>query len=252
MKKTESTGFTSLVSMLSILFAFVIVCALCVTLLVKLGVMNVDWLTPARATEGQKSQTTPSDGGVSGELGEITLDETTVRRVLSELPFFDTFYAKIYATYIGNGPDGIFKTEAYDVYRRGDKYKIVTYDSHMNKIRTLICDGKQVLVKDETNGDASTFPVSDAFSFAAEAPIPDFSIFKTKKYEVEKYYLAGEEYVFVCTLTEMNITDEVRVAAETGVVTMFKSSQNGREFYDYTLYTFDTDYSFAVGEFDIS
>ena len=252
MKKTESTGFTSLVSMLSILFAFVIVCALCVTLLVSLGVMNVDWLAPTRATEGQKTPSSPSGIGVSGELGGVTLDETTVRRVLSELPFFDNFYAKIYATYIGSGPDGIFKTEAYDVYRSGDKYKIITYDSHMNKTRTLICDGVQVLIKNETNGTSNTFPVGDEFSFSAEAPIPDFSVFKTEKYEIERYYLANDEYIFVCTFSEMKITDEVRISVDTGAVTMFKSLQDGREFYDYTLFEFDTDHVFAAGEFDIS
>ena len=50
----------------------------------------------------------------------------------------------------------------------------------------------------------------------------------------------------------MKITDEVRISVDTGAVTMFKSLQDGREFYDYTLFEFDTDHVFAADEFDIS
>lgn len=250
MKKTESTGFTSLVSMLSILFAFVIVCALCVTLLVRLGVMNIDWLSPASSTGEPLTPTAQSESGVSGEIGEVTLDETSVRRVLSELPFFDNFYAKIYATYIGSGPDGIFRTEAYDVYRSGDKYKIVSYDNSSRK--TIVCDGKQVMIRDEIEGIENVFPVTDDYSFSAQSPIPDFSIFKSGRYEVDKYYISGSDYVFYCTFSDLGITDEVRVSADSGIVTLFRSNKDGKLFYDYSLFTFETDRTFDEGEFSIS
>ena len=249
MKKTESNGLTSLISMLSILFAFVAVCVICVAILVRVGVMNVDWLAPASFTEENPSPTMPSESGISGEISELTLDETSFRRVLSELPFFDNFYAKIYATYIGSGPDGIFKIESYDVYRSGDKYKIITYDNHMTKIKTLVCDGEQVMIKNETSGSEMIYPVSDEFDFYSEAPMPDFSIFKNENYVIDRYFISGEEYVFVCTFPDMRITDEVRVSAETGAVTSFKSSMDGKQFYNYELYSFDTDRTFADGEF---
>lgn len=252
MKKTESNGLTSLVSMLSILFAFVAVCVICVAVLVRVGVMNVDWLAPASTTDEKQTPTTPSESGISGELGELTLDETSIRRVLSELPFFDNFYAKIYATYIGSGPDGIFKIESYDVYKSGGKYKIITYDNHMSKIKTEICDGTRVLIRDETNGSERLFPVGDEFSFYSVAPMPDFSAFKTERYDIDRYFISGDEYVFVCSFPDMKITDEVRVNALTGAVTSFKSTMNGRQFYTYELFTFDTDRTFDAGEFSVS
>lgn len=253
MKKTESNGFTSLISMLSILLAFVVVCVICVAVLVRLGVMNVDWLAPVSSSDDKPSQTLPSEREMSGEISEIVLDETSVRRVLSELPFYDNFYAKIYATYIGSdGPGGIFKIESYDVYRDGAKYKIITYNNHMQKIRTLICDGENVLIKDETTGDSRAFPVSDGFTFYSEAPMPDFSVFKNGRYDVDRYFISGDEYVFICTFPDMKITDEVRVSIETGAVTLFKSTIDGRQFYNYELFTFDQGRAFDASEFAIS
>lgn len=253
MKKTESNGLTSLISMLSILFAFVLVCVICVSVLVRLGVMNVDWLAPSSSSDDKPSPTAQSEREISGEMSEVILDETSIRRVLSELPFYDRFYAKIYATYIGSdGPGGIFKIESYDVYRDGGKYKIITYNNHMAKIRTLICDGENVLIRDETSGTGRTFPVSDGFTFYSDAPMPDFSVFKNERYVIDRYYISGNEYVFVCTFPDMNITDEVRVSVDTGAVTMFKSTIGGRQFYSYELFTFDTNRTFDAGEFSIS
>ena len=253
MKKTESNGLTSLISMLSILFAFVLVCVICVAVLVRLGVMNVDWLTPVSSSDGKPTPTMQNESGVSGNVSEVVLDETSIRRVLSELPFYDDFYAKIYATYIGSdGPNGIFKIESYDVYRDGGKYKIITYDNHMEKVRTLICDGENVLIRDETSGAVRTFPVSDGSTFYSEAPMPDFSVFKNERYDIDRYFISGDEYVFVCTFPDMNITDEVRVSIGTGAVTMFKSTIGGRQFYSYELFTFEPNRAFDAGEFSIS
>lgn len=253
MKKTEPNGLTSLISMLSILFAFVLVCVICVAVLVRVGVMNVDWLAPASSDDEKPSPTAQSEREMSGDINEIVLDETSIRRVLSELPFYDNFYAKIYATYIGSdGPGGIFKIESYDVYRDGGKYKIITYNNHMAKIRTLICDGENVLIKDETSGISRTFSVSDGFSFYSEAPMPDFSVFKNERYDIDRYFISGDEYVFVCTFPDMNITDEVRVSVVTGAVTVFKSTIDGRQFYSYELFTFEQNRVFSADEFMIS
>lgn len=253
MKKTESNGFTSLISMLSILFAFVAVCVICVVILVNVGVMNVDWLAPASSSDDKPSTAAPDESGFSGYFGEVTLDESSIRFVLDKLPFFDNFHAKIYATYIGSGDsDMIFKIESYDVYRDGEKYKIITYDNHMSGTRTLVCDGKNVMIEDFVTNTVGSFPVSDGFDFYSEAPMPDFSIFKSGKYSVDRYFISGDEYVITCTFPDMNITDEVRVSAETGAVTSFKSSIDGRQFYEYTLYTFEKDITFGAEFFALS
>lgn len=255
MKTREHSGAKPLISVLSIFLAFVLVCAAVIAVLVGAGVMNVDWIRGGKSPESGTSETS-DNAGLSGEFHEITLEDGGMSVVLRELPFYDNFYVKIYATYVGNygidGTGGKYKLEAYDVYRSGDKYKILTYNNNMKLVKTLVCDGEKVVIRDETTSESAEYSASGAYSFSSVAPIPDFSVFESGKYEISSYELSDGEYILKCGLPDMKTADEIHISADTGIVTFFRTEYEGRQYYDYFVSTFDTGYVFSASDFDLS
>lgn len=253
MSKEKNGGVLSLLSVLSILAAFIAVCFVVIWILVSAGVMNVSWISAERTQKPEQSEN--GEGMIIRGVTDTELDENSMRAVLSNIPFSDRFYSRFFTTYFGrygeDGVGGIFKIEAYDVYRSADKYKIITYNNFMQPQKTVVCNGERVRVTDETSGTYSDFEISDEFSFAALSPMPDFSVFKTGKYEVTEFYFEDGEYHITCRHTEADMVDVIRINAETGVLTYFKTEFGGDRMSEYTLFNYDTDYKFADSEFTI-
>lgn len=250
--KNEHSGLKSLLSVLSILVAFALVCGGVIYVLIRTGAMNVGESGETEAIE----PTSPShtkDSSVT-ELHGIEFGKDELYTVLSDIPFYDRFYARIYMTYIGRygvgGEGAIFKMENYDVYKNGDKYKIVTYNSNMSPQKYVICDGESVSVVNEKN-EQKIYPVSDAFTFVNQSPMPDFSIFQTERYEITEYSLSDGEYTISCYFPDMGITDELRITEDGGVVTYFRSVFGGKTFVEFSLFDFNSDYPFAADEFSV-
>ncbi|MBQ0124770.1 MAG: hypothetical protein KBS59_00415 [Clostridiales bacterium] len=249
-KDTKHTGIKSLLSMLSIILVFAAVCALCIFLLNKAGVINVDWLrsTEAEETTAKTGPDIPLGEGHNGTYSEIVLDDTELRAILDSVPFYDTFYFRVYVTYVGkygfSGVGANYKVEVYDIYKDGEKYKIITYNDRMRTLSQITCDGESVELYDYETKSRKLYPVSEDFTFGAQAPLPDFAIFTKEEYDVLGYYGADDEYVITCRFDKMNLTDEIHVDGESGLVTYFKS------IYDYLDGKYSIEYSlseFAVG-----
>ena len=253
MNKNKTGGVLSLLSVLSILAAFVVVCTVVIAILVSAGVMNVSWI-------GAENSDRSGESEKAGEMIIRTSEETEIndvamRAILSDIPFSDTFYARFFTTYIGrygvDGVGGIFKIEAYDVYRSGDKYKIITYNNFMQPQKTVVCDGDRVRITDETSGTYADYDMSDTFTFALVSPMPDFSVFETGEYEITDVSYSEGEYEIVCRHTQANTTDTVRISEETGTLTYFKTDFNGERMSEYTLFNYDTSYVFSASDFKI-
>ena len=253
MSKDKNSGALSLISVLSILAALIAVCAVVIGILVSTGVMNVSWLKVDPSTRSSSSSG-EGDVVIRG-YEEAGLDEAAVRSVLGNVPFSDTFYSRFFTTYIGRygveGVGGIFKIEAYDVYRSKDKYKIITYNNFMQPQRTVVCDGERVRVSDEVTGNYADYELSDAFSFSAVCPMPDFSVFLTGKYEITDFYIVDGEYNITCRHTDADTTDEVHISSDSGALTYFRTDFGGQRMSEYTLFNYDTSYEFADDEFNV-
>ncbi len=256
MNKKERTGLETFASMLTIFLAFVIVCAGSVYLLIGIGVMNVDWLYET-SDEASGPSSVIAGNGVFGDYSEMGFDESDVAAVLTELPFYDNYFIQSYAAYFGRNSSestgGNIKMEAYDIYKSGDKYKIITYDSRFRVIGEVICDGEKVYVSDVEAGVYDIYPISESLSFSLIAPIPDFSVFKTGKYDVTDYSMSDDktEYVIKCYMSDMKMTDEIHIGIDTGVISHFASTVGGVIVYDYSIGEYIGDYDFSPTAFDI-
>lgn len=255
MKKIEKSSVLSLVSMLSIFFAFILVCVLCIFCLSRLDVIDIDWVFGTGDQDTSPNLPMSSGDGVFGDRTELTLNENDLRSILSDVPFIDNYSMRIYATYIGSygvdGKGGNYKIEAYDVFKSGEKYKIQTYNYRMQPIRTVVCDGVNVSLYDIETNTESLFPASEHLSFSLQAPMPDFSVFQTEKYRIKSFELDGGEYAFVCEFYDMGIVDNIRIDAETGIVTYFTSVIGGKTIFEYTVNKFESDVEFSPEEFAI-
>lgn len=248
MKKAKINGAKAMLSMLSLFLAFVVMCVLCLSLLSRLGFID---FSPSNDDDDPKHSSSigdPQNSGVDGDYNEITLDENDIRNILSDIPFYDSFYAKIYTTYIGSygvdGKGGNFKIEAYEVYRLGEKYVIKTYNSMMQLVKTVVCDGERVKITDHITLGESIFDAGELFTFENQAPLPDFSISSIGKYDIVDVEHVDGEYIIKCSMTDMNVDDEVHIDENSGIITYFCSSSNGKTRIEYTLNTFSNDQKF--------
>jgi|GEM_PF-1364712 len=257
MKTGERTGLKTIASMLTIFVGFVIVCAAAILLLVGIGVMNVDWMREADDDDQWQSAVIAAEDGVFGSYREIGFDKNDFASVLDVLPFGDGYFIQCFAAYFDRSGDEIadvnVTVEAYDIYKSGDKYKIITYDSRLNITGEVICDGENVYVSDAVGGTVDTYPLTEAHSFDAMSPMPDFSALKTGKYEITDFSLsaAGDEYIIKCYMSDTNMTDDIHVDFDTGVISHFVSTVDGVTVYDYSIGEYVGNYAFPSNEFII-
>ena len=248
--KNEHTGLKSLLSVLSILIVFGLVCGGIIYTLVKTGAMNFGG--EQGSTTSSSAASSKRDDEMLTDVKELGFGKSELQTVLLQTPFSDTYYARIYTTYVGRygveGTGANFKIEIYDIYKSAEKYKIITYNSGMTPQKYVICDGENVAVLDG-EGVGKTYPVSETFSFVYQSPMPDFSIFETEKYEITSYSLSDGEYTVYCKFPDMGITDEIHIDEETGVVNYFRSAFGGKTFVEYSLFDFDREYPFSEDEF---
>ncbi|MBO4353787.1 MAG: hypothetical protein J5860_02480 [Clostridia bacterium] len=257
MSKREYVGLKTFASMLTIVLVFAAVCGASILLLVKAGVMNVDWMNETSEEQQSSRSTINADDGIFGTYSEIGFDEDGMAAVLTDLPFCDGYFIQSYLAYFGeyDNPEvgGSLTMAAYDIYKSGDKYKIITYDSMLKVIGKTICNGKSVYVYDEASGKDAVYPLSDELSFEAVSPVPDFSAFATGNYKITGFTLSDDksEYTVKCYLSDTGRSDEIHIKADTGIINHFMSSKGDAVVYDYSIGEFVTDYSFSKTEFDL-
>ena len=257
MSKKEYVGLKTFASMLTIVLVFAAVCGVGILLLVRAGVMNVDWMNETSEEPQSSRATINADDGIFGTYSEIGFAEEDIVAVMKDLPFCDGYFLRSYVAYFEDyekpGTEGSLKMEAYDIYKSGDKYKIIMYDSMLKVVGKTICDGKNVYVYDEENGSEAVYAISDERSFKAVSPVPDFAELGNGSYKMTDFTLSDDksEYVVKCYMSGADRTDEIHIAADTGVIGHFTSSKNGAIVYDYSIGEFITGYSFAKTEFDL-
>lgn len=240
-KKPKFFSLKPVLSVISLILAFAVVCGGVLLILNQTGVINLRW---ARTEQQKQQQSTGfiDSGTHSGKYYEINLDDESIRNILENIPFYETFFLRSYVTYVGQygikGEGSNIRIEAYDVYKWENRYKVITYNSTMTKTDTVICDGEKVRVIDETLNLQKDYPVTDDFAFNLQSPIPDFSVFRTEKYEILSAGVENGEYIITCRMSELGMTDEIHINMNNGFVTYFKTvpnSMNGRLSYEYSI-----------------
>ncbi|MCQ2770870.1 MAG: hypothetical protein MJ236_03625 [Clostridia bacterium] len=244
--KKDASGIKSLLSVISILVAFLFVCFAVITVLISTGVMNIDWILGKRTNGNDTPPGNPPTTLITDE-DLVNLDEAKIRQVLSEIPFYETFYARVVSNYVGNfnssGDETYLRYDMYDVFKWKNKYKIVKYNRFQEVISTEICDGIHIMVEDSVADDVNYFSKGEQDTFMLHSPIPDFSIFKTEEYKIISYKIEDDVLIVVCQMDNMKLEDTISINMKDGMILGFDTvSDFGNGSYSY---------SYSVGNYTI-
>lgn len=225
-KNVKSNEALSLLSILSLVLAFIVICLACLFVLFKLGAFELPWFI---SNDGGKPPVTPHGGDTLENLFDeksidrnytaVTADENTLEMLIMSLPADDSYFLRCSVMYVS---DETSLTEIYNVWRFGDKYKIVACDETLAVKTTTVCDGITVTVTDDRDVRTS-YPVSEYFPFSRISPLPDFSFIGEEGCAVIYTNDDGREYEVICEFTPASSVSDIKISMSTGMIASVKT-----------------------------
>lgn len=228
-EKVLQSEALSLLSILTLIFAFVLVCAACLFVLWRFDAFEFPWrenaerqVTLGDAEYDDVLKNLHSKNGSGGTVLKIEADyETVCKKIISSLND-ESFHIECEVT---DASDGDAKSYKYDLWRCDDKYRVIKYDFSMNVVMDVVCNGKIVNVTYLGEGKR-VFTINEA-SFERFSPIPDLSILLDEQCRPVYSDSSDGEYQLICEYGETDVID-IKVSMGIGVirsVRLFKNSQ---------------------------
>ncbi len=187
-KLLSSKSFLTVMSILSILFGFAVLCGGALFLLHSAGLFSLpqsrEEITVSGETNGEAVDLpvytkAPSRAEPVSEYG------TVPEELLSEMPFIDTYYLKIRVK--AETSADLFESGMYEIWRRGDRYRLHRYHPTEGEIEyTVICNGTRVQITDFVHASI-TYREESGDSLAEFAPLPDFSKLFAEEHRILEY-----------------------------------------------------------------
>lgn len=252
-KKGAYKNLLTLVSVLSVLLAFTLVCALCLFVLYKTGIAEFAFGLPGEIQGGVPAGTDFSlpVHTAASPAANAALTEASFDRMLAETPFVDSYYIKIQISSDETAGDDVPVSGTYEIWRYGDRYKINRYNSGNETECVITCDGTRIQVIDFLAPPSTYYAVSDGYAFEKMAPLPDFSLLLEEEHEIFEYM----ERDGVCTAAyeyaSLAMVDNVRFSMSTGLIASFSRYRGGRVIWTIDVLSTDLDFSFSNYMFSI-
>ena len=243
-------SFLTLISVLSVLFFFSLICAACLWGLHQIGILTIPAV--ADKTEG---------GDIGG--GEASLPTHTIPNATAEIPdfgaaafesliftapFSDSYYVR--ARVMADGSDGMPVAGTYLIWRFGTRYQINCYGEDDEPLWMITCDGERVQSVDFVEGTNVYDVYSEAYAFATTAPFPSFTA--SDGFTVGGY----TEQDGVCTARlaypDGVTADEVRLSLATGMLVSFARLRGTEIIWRVEMMDVDMDFPFVEDMFRIS
>ena len=243
-KKTErrkSRSLLALISVLSIIVAFVGVCYLVLSVLHRAGVYQLPaFMQPAQTTEVTESVEYKIDIPVTYSYGYTisNVSEIDYMKFLEHSPYADSYFMKA-TLYNYKEETAEFPGYEYWIWKNGPKYKITVRDpSTSTLIKIIICNGERIMISDEINGIVEYRNAKD-FTLVSQTPSPDFAGYFREGYEIA-YFGENEEELFI-TLNHLSGGDVVNLNfnKNQGIVTGYDVFKDNVMVSDYVLDTFE-------------
>ncbi len=239
-----NNGSLTLLSIISLILVFAIVCFAALSLIYKAGIIDPSFFL--RAEETTQGVFYPSADEENVEPGYAAIDsEENFKKLLSSFPYYDDFYTEFYVTYVY---ESLYNVEFYRIYKSGERYRIETYDMQNNLAQLTLCDGTRAYV---TNGEGHTasYPVSADFTLANQAALPSFLFYESGEYALIEY----TEETGICTVTceypSLGTSDVVSIDMKTGIMKSSITSLDGKVIMFYDIMDFETECVFEEGVF---
>ena len=243
-KKTErrkSRSLLALISVLSIIVAFVAVCYFVLSVLHKAGVYQLpEFMRPVQTTEVTQPVEYKQDVPVTYSYGYTMsiVSEIDYVEFLKHSPYADSFFMKA-TLYNYNQNTASFSDFEYWIWKNGSKYKISVRDpSTSTLIKVVICNGERVMVSDEINGIVEYHDAKD-YTLLNQTPFPDFTEYFSTGYEIA-YFGENEDELFI-TLNHLEEGDVLNLLfnKNQGIVTGYEVFKDNVMISDYVLDTFE-------------
>ena len=244
----------TMMSILSVLLAFALVCALCLFAMDRLGIVKLSF-SASQETGGVSAETdfplpahTAKTPSVSAVTGGISVFET----VIEDIPFSDSYYIKMQISADQTAGDDLPEPGTYEIWRYGDKYKIHRYNSNYETEMVITCDGTRLWVIDYLNTSSMYYNVSDGYTFEKVAPYPDFHFLSDVEYEIFEYSESGDICSAALEYASLSTVDNIVFSMSTGMLHSFSRYHAGRIIWKIDMLSFDLDFDFMDYMFSIN
>ena len=252
-KKSAYKNVLTLISVLSVLLAFTLVCALCLFVLYKTGVADFAFGPPGEVQGGAPAGThfsLPVHTAAS-PTANAALTGANFDRILAETPFVDSYYIKIQVSSDETAGDDVPVSGTYEIWRYGDRYKINRYNSGNETEKIITCDGTRIQVIDFLAPSIAYYAVSDGYTFEKLAPLPDFRLLLEEEHEIFEYREKDGACTAAYEYTSLAMVDNVRFSMSTGLIESFSRYRGGRLIWTTDVLSTDLDFSFRDYMFSI-
>ncbi len=244
-KLLRSKSFLTMVSILSILFGFSILCAGALSMLHSLGFVSFSSLN---AEETNATVQGDADFPVYTKVPEKAEaaigTDADLLGAIAGAPFTDMYYLRLEVLSVEN--DSKYKEGIYDIWRCGDKYRMHRYDLENGEVEaSAICDGTRVQLTDFENATIRYEEYTDDYLLEQVTPLPYFEeLFQTMNRVTS--WVEEEEYLcFSLAHMVLPIEDSVGISKQTGLISYYYRTQNGKILFSVEVKDIDTE---SVGE----
>lgn len=238
----------TLISILSVLLAFSLVCTLCLFVLYQTGIVNFPFGDPEAERRGTPSETDfslPVHTASSPHADSVVAGPVDFENILAESPFSDSYYLKITVTSDETAGADVPASGTYEIWRYGDRYKINRYSEANETEQIVTCDGTRIQVIDFLTPSSTYYSVSDGYTFEQMSPLPDFRLLLQEEHEVFEYWERNGVCTAAYEYTSLATVDNVSFSMSTGLVEAFSRYRGGRVIWRLEVLSKDLDFAFS-------
>lgn len=241
-----SKSFLTMMSILSILLGFALLCGASLAALQYFGVVSLfpsenDLSISADANDFSSDfrvyEKTPQAAVGVGTEGIVS------EELIKEIPFTDNCYVKLEVH--SDTQDGAFAEGVYEIWRYQDKYRIHRYHISDGEVESItICDGERVMMIDFSDASIVYEDYGVTYAFSEMAPIPNFRKLFMDVHSFT-YYSENEELcAFSCEYPLLSVTDRVEFYKDTGMISHYQRLHEGRALLSVEVIAISDEYDF--------
>lgn len=233
-------GSLTLLSILSLIIVFVVVCSAVLAAFYRAGVIDSPFAERTAASTVGGFIPSGGDGNGTTDYSEINVKKN-MEKLLSSFPYQEDFFSEFYITHIY---ESSYSIDFYRVYKHGEKYRIEIFDAYENMKKKIVCDGMNVAVTDYVSLSSEEYTVTDEFTFEKQVPLPSFILLGSEMYGISEYSESNGKCTVKCDFPSLSMYDIVVFDMSTGIMEVARTYFNDSVVMFYDIKEFDIDYLF--------
>lgn len=250
----RSKSFLTVISVLSVLLFFSVLCVGSLMLLSRLDIVRFPFEEEAVVianSENDGSETLSLRTDTEANISDLGEDIHAADRLIGNMPFVDSYYMKLQVE--SESETGQFASGLYEIWRYGDKYRISRYRAGGEVVRIVISDASRVQMTDFDAVTVEYAAYSTQYDFKHVAPFPDFSDnFSHNTHSLMDHRRIGNRRIFTYEYPLSGEVEEIDLYSDTGILQSYRRYLGDRTLLEINVITVDMDFSFSdyMFEFD--